>query len=105
MSRSDISTATTSRSDNLLIIYRTFLAFVMGYFCSQCLNVILAVAVHHLGVATAESIVLAMLCSLIFACIFVLSCYMITSLRLLSWSIAIFATLLSVLRYGVIGIS
>lgn len=79
-----VSTLSPHLKYRLSVAYRLVLSFGLGYCSAQWLNVIIAVFAHQAGLARAESVVLAMLMSLIYACGFVLSGFIISSLVRLS---------------------
>lgn len=85
--------------NRLLVSYRLFIAFILGYFCTTWLNVILAYFFHQFGLARAESVVFSMLLSLIFACSYVISSFCIRSFKHLNLSLVFLALILYSIRY------
>lgn len=86
-------------SSNILIFYRTFLAFIIGYFCTQLFNLNFVIIINSLGLAKAESLALGAMFSIIFAIIFVFTCYIINSLKKLSYIIITLTFLLLIIRF------
>lgn len=104
LSLSIMNTPTLFQSPRFIVCYRTFLAFCIGYCCMQLLNMILIYLLNKIGIAQAESLFLSALCSIIFAIIFVFTCYIISSLRQLSLAISILLICLMLIRYKIIAI-
>lgn len=93
------STKNTLSSPGFLIFYRTFLAFIVGYFCTQLFNFSIFMTAHLLGLAKAESLVIGAIFSIIFGSIFVLACYITLSLKKLFYRIIILTTILIIIRF------
>lgn len=80
----------------LVVSYRFCLAFIIGYLSWAWFNVIITQLFYTIGLERAESVFLAMLITLIVACIWVISVFSIQSLKKLSF---IFLSLFSLITF------
>jgi uncharacterized membrane protein YciS (DUF1049 family) len=90
-----------SFSYRMTVLYRFFLAFILGYFCTSLLINNLTLLFHYV-LPKAESIYLAALISLLFFVGFVINSFCICSLRKLSWVSGSLTMFLSML-YWILG--
>lgn len=86
----------------LIVSTRFCLAFILGYFvCAWC-NATFAYGFYTLGIERAESVFLALICTLIFACVWVLMIFCIQSLKTLSMTTLPIITLFAVCRFYIL---
>lgn len=86
----------------LIVSTRFCLAFIVGYFvCAWC-NATLAYGFYTLGMERAESVFLALICTLIFACVWTLMIFCIQSLKTLSITTLSIITLFAICRFYIL---
>lgn len=92
----------THEDYKLVICCRFSLAFIVGYLAWAWCNASLAYLFNYLGIEKAESIFLAVVITLIFACIWVLSVFCVQSIIRVSIICLSFLAFFAILRFYII---